>query len=61
MKKIKLAALSIIITQLIPLAGRPELIFHYKNLVVMSANASLWLFQPAFSAKETTENKSNDK
>jgi protein-S-isoprenylcysteine O-methyltransferase Ste14 len=61
MKKIQLAISSIVITQIIPLLGKPELIGHYKNLVVMAANASLWLFQPAVSANETSENKSNDK
>ncbi|MCW3107118.1 MAG: isoprenylcysteine carboxylmethyltransferase family protein [Segetibacter sp.] len=61
MKKIQLAVSSIVITQVIPLLGKPELILNYKNIIIMAANASLWLFQPAFSAKETTENKSNDK
>lgn len=61
MKKIQLAVASIVITQVIPLLGKPELIFDYKDIIVMAANASLWLFQPAVSAKETSENKSNDR
>jgi protein-S-isoprenylcysteine O-methyltransferase Ste14 len=60
-RKIQLAIGSILITQIIPLLGRPELIVHYKNVVIMAANASLWLFQPAVSTKETNENKSNDR
>jgi protein-S-isoprenylcysteine O-methyltransferase Ste14 len=59
-KKIQLAISSVLITQIIPLLGKPELILHYKNVIVMLANMSLWLFQPAVSAKETTENKSRD-
>lgn len=60
-KKIQLALSTIVITQVIPLLGRPELIIHYKNVIVMAASASVWLFQPAVSAKETSENKSSDR
>lgn len=60
-RKIQLAISSILITQIIPLLGKPELIVNYKNVVIMAANASLWLFQPAVSTKETSENKSNDR
>lgn len=60
MKKLQLAISSVLITQVIPLLGKPELIFSYKNLIIIAANVSLWLFQPAVSAKETAEHKSND-
>jgi protein-S-isoprenylcysteine O-methyltransferase Ste14 len=60
MKKFQLALSSIIISQVIPLLGRPELILHYKNIILIAANLSLCLFQPPVSAKETKENKSND-
>jgi protein-S-isoprenylcysteine O-methyltransferase Ste14 len=59
-KKIQLAVVSTLITQVIPLIGRPELIFHYKNIVIIVAIFCIWLFQPAVSAKETTEDKSKD-
>jgi protein-S-isoprenylcysteine O-methyltransferase Ste14 len=59
-KKIQLALASVLITQIIPLLWRPELIISSKNLVIIAANLSLWLFQPAVSAKETSENKTND-
>jgi protein-S-isoprenylcysteine O-methyltransferase Ste14 len=59
-KKLQLALASVLITQIIPLLWRPELIFNSKNLVIVAANLSLWLFQPAVSAKETSENKTND-
>lgn len=60
MKKLKLALSSVIISQVIPLLLKPELIIHYKNLVLIAANMALWLFQPSVSAKETADNKSND-
>jgi protein-S-isoprenylcysteine O-methyltransferase Ste14 len=59
-KKIQLAIVSVIITQVIPLIGRPELILHYKNLVIIAAIFCIWLFQPAVTAKETADNKNND-
>src|SRR3954454_9653307 len=59
-KKIQLALASVLITQIIPLLWHPELIFNNKNLVIVAANLSLWLFQPAVSAKETSENKTKD-
>ena len=58
--KIQLALASVLITQIIPLLWHPELIFNNKNLVIVAANLSLWLFQPAVSAKETSENKTKD-
>lgn len=60
-KKIQLALVSTVITQVIPLLGKPALIIHYKNLVIIAAIFCIWLFQPAVSAKETEENKSNDR
>ena len=59
-KKIQLAIVSVIITQVIPLIGRPNLILHYKNLVIIAAIFCIWLFQPAVTAKETADNKNND-
>jgi len=61
MKKIKLATLTVLITQVLPLIAKPELIFHYKNLVIIAGNICVWLFHPAVSSKETTENKNNDR
>jgi protein-S-isoprenylcysteine O-methyltransferase Ste14 len=61
MKKLKLAALTVLITQILPLIGKPELIFHYKNLVIIAGNVCIWLFHPAVSGKETSENKNYDR
>src|SRR5919205_1092070 len=60
-KKIQLAIVSTLITQVLPLLAKPQLIIHYKNLVIIAALFAIWLFQPAVSAKETSENKSNDR
>lgn len=61
MKKLQLALASIVVSQVIPLLSKPELILSFKNIVLIAANLSLWLFQPAVSAKETKDNKSKDK
>jgi protein-S-isoprenylcysteine O-methyltransferase Ste14 len=61
MKRIQLAFLSVLISQVLPLLGRPELIVDYKNVVLILANLSLWLFQPAVSVQETKEHRSFDR
>ena len=61
MKRIVLAVSSIIISQVLPLLGQPELIIHNKNIVIMLANAAIWLTQPPVSGTETVQHKSRDK
>lgn len=61
MKKIKLAVLTVLISQVLPLIAKPELILHYKNLVIIAGNITVWLFHPAVSGKETSENKDYDR
>ena len=61
MKRIILAVSSILISQILPLLGKPELIIHKRNIVIMIANAAIWLTQPPVSGAETMENKSKDK
>lgn len=61
MKKLKLAVLTILVSQILPLLGKPELIIHYKNLVILAGNATVWLYHPAVSKKETSVNRSSDK
>lgn len=46
---------------LLPLAGRPILLFHYKTIVLVVAAACLWLSQPGFSSAETKSNKNSDR
>jgi protein-S-isoprenylcysteine O-methyltransferase Ste14 len=59
-KKLQLALASVVVTQIIPLLAKPDLILNYKNLVIIAANVALWLFQPSVTAKETNEHKSKD-
>ncbi len=61
MKKLFLAIIFITITQLLPLLGKPFLILNYKNIIVMFANAAVWLTQPPVTMKETLSNKQTDK
>jgi protein-S-isoprenylcysteine O-methyltransferase Ste14 len=61
MKRITLAFSSILISQILPLLGRQELIFHHTNIVIMIANAAIWLTQPPVSSAETMQNKNRDK
>ena len=61
MKRISLAVISICVSQILPLLGQPELIFSGRNIVIMIANAAIWLTQPPVSGSETKENKNRDK
>lgn len=61
MKRIILAITSILISQIIPLLGNLHLILHKQNVVIMIANAAIWLTQPPVSGSETVQNKSRDK
>ena len=61
MKRIILALISISISQVLPLLGKPGFIFDTKNVVIMLANAAIWLTQPPVSGAETMQNKSKDK
>jgi protein-S-isoprenylcysteine O-methyltransferase Ste14 len=61
MKRVILAVSSIVISQILPLLGKPELIIHNKNIVIMLANAAIWLTQPPVSSTETVEHKGRDK
>ena len=61
MKRIILAVSSILISQILPLLGNPELIIHKRNIIIMVANAAIWLTQPPVSGAETMDNKSKDK
>jgi len=60
-KKLILAVSFIILSQLLPLLGKPALMIHYKNIIIMLANIAIWATQPPISKKETLDNKSRDK
>lgn len=61
MGKIAFTLVAIILLNLVPLAGRPELLLHYKTIILVIAAASLWMSQPAFSTQDTKSNRSSDK
>jgi protein-S-isoprenylcysteine O-methyltransferase Ste14 len=61
MKRLFLAICSILISQVLPLCFKPELIIDKKNIVLMIVNAAVWLTQPPVSGSETVKNKGTDK
>ena len=61
MSKVIFTIVAIIVLNILPLLGNPELILHYKTVLLVIAAGSLWLSQPAFSSKDTNEHKGSDK
>lgn len=60
MRKIILASVSNILMVVLPLLGKPFLILHYKILIIIAGSICMWLTQPAFTVKETSDKKSSD-
>ncbi len=61
MRKIVLASVSNILMVILPLLGKPALMVHYKILVIILGSIAMWLTQPAFTVKETSDKKSSDR
>lgn len=61
MNKVVFTIVAIALLNFAPLAGKPELILHYKSIMLAVAAACLWLSQPAFSADETKRDKGSDR
>ncbi|MFT4152469.1 methyltransferase family protein [Parafilimonas sp.] len=61
MKKILTAVINIIIIIIMPLLFKPQLIFHYKIIIIEIVVFALWLTQPEFSMQETKQEKEGDK
>lgn len=61
MSKLIFTIVAIIVLNILPLIGNPELMLHYKTVLLVLAAGSLWLSQPAFSSKDTNEHKGSDK
>jgi len=61
MNKIIFSVIAIVLLNLLPLLGRPELLLHYKTFILVIAAASLWLSQPAFSNKDAKAHAGSDK
>ena len=61
MRKIVLASISNILMVILPLLGKPGLMIHYKIGIIVAGSISMWLTQPAFTVKETSDQKSSDR
>jgi len=61
MKKVVFTIAAILLLNFAPLTGKPELIFHYKSILLAIAAACLWLSQPAFSSNDAKRNKKSDR
>lgn len=61
MKKIIFTIVAIGLLNIAPLAARPELVLHYKSVLLIIAAACLWLSQPAFSTTETKRDQQSDR
>ena len=61
MRKIILASISNILMVILPLLGKPGLMIHYKILIIIAGSISMWLTQPAFTVKETSDQKNSDR
>lgn len=60
-KKIVFTFFAILILNIAPLLFKPELILHYKTIILAITACILWLSQPAFSANEMHMDKKNDR
>jgi len=61
MKKTVFTIVAILLLNFAPLIGKPELIFHYKSILLAIAAACLWLSQPAFSSDDAKRDKKSDR
>lgn len=61
MKKLVFTIVAIALLNIAPLAAKPELILHYKSVLLIIAAACLWLSQPAFSSAETKRDQQSDR
>ena len=61
MNKVLFTLIAIIVLNLVPLLGKPELLMHYKTIILVIAAASLWLSQPGFSSRDAKAHAESDK
>lgn len=60
MIKLKNTLLFLALAYLLPLSLRPELILHYKILILMGAAVLVFLTQPSFEGQEAKDHKADD-
>lgn len=61
MNKIVFTIVAILLLNFAPLLGKPDVMFHYKSVILAIAAACLWLSQPAFSTQDTKRDVSSDR
>lgn len=61
MNKIIFSIIAIVLLNMVPLLGKPELLLHYKSIILIISAACLWLSQPAYSSKDAKEHEGSDK
>lgn len=61
MNKFLFTVVAILLLNFAPLAAKPELILHYKSLLLAFAAACLWLSQPAFKSSEARRDQQSDR
>ena len=61
MNKLIFTIVAILLLNFAPLAARPELILHYKSILLAISAACLWLSQPAFSSEEAKRDQTSDR
>ncbi|MBS1730145.1 MAG: isoprenylcysteine carboxylmethyltransferase family protein [Bacteroidetes bacterium] len=61
MNKFFFSLFAVFILNILPFFFYPELLLHYKTVILVVAAFCIWLTQPAFSIKETKENSEKDK
>jgi protein-S-isoprenylcysteine O-methyltransferase Ste14 len=61
MNKLVFTLAAVLLYQVLPLLGAPELLLHWKMLVTMAAAGTLWLSQPAIRPGEASSNRSSDR
>lgn len=59
--KLVFTLFAVLLLNIFPLLLQPELIFHYKTIILCVSAAILWLSQPAFRKDEVQEDKKTDK
>ena len=60
-RKIIFTFFAVIILNIVPLLLKPELIIHFKTVILSVSAITLWLSQPAFSTTDMNMNKESDK
>ncbi|MEO7210951.1 MAG: hypothetical protein ABIY35_08390, partial [Chitinophagaceae bacterium] len=60
MKKIIFSVIFVFILNILPFFFYPDLLLHYKTITLIISAFCIWLTQPAFSIKETKQNREND-